>query len=1135
MSFLDTVRQVKSYLEEQGRVSLSALKLEFDLTDLRLESLIAELVDVQRVAIRNGKILSWTGSSAVEASATEFETGLALQNSSQPAESPQAQRRQLTVLFCDLVDSTRLAADLDPEEWRRVVRSYQGAAAEVVEQLGGYVAQYLGDGILVYFGHPRADEDDPLRAVNTALGILDSLSSVNEGLAESVPAMSEHTLRVRIGIHTGPVVVGEMGGGATREQLAMGDSVNLAARLLSVAEPGWIVISAATRHLIQGFFFLEELGEKSLKGIPNPVSVARVIQASGFQTRFEVATEFGLTPLVGREHELALLQDHWEPVVEGHGQAVLLSGEAGMGKSRLVKQLREQLKEQRVTWLECRCSPYHASSALYPVLGLLEAGFLFSQDDLPEQKIVKMEGALQAAGFSLSDVVPLFATLLSVPLPDRYVPSQLSSEAQRKATLESLVGWLLAVSIEQPVALVMEDLHWSDPSTLELLGMLIEQVSSARILLLFTFRPDFAPPWTPRSRPLHVTLSSLTRKQTRAMIDRITGGKPLPELVVDQLVSKTDGVPLYIEELTQSVLESDWLRETDQRFERTDPLPELAVPSTLQDSLMARLDRLGSAKEVAQLASVLGREFCHELLVAAAPMDSLTLENGLQELARAELLHRRGVPPQAVYSFKHALIQDTAYNSLLRATRRQFHLRVAIALKERFPDQAASEPEVVARHYEEAGRADEAIAYYLEAGERATQRSATAEAVSHLRRGVDLLEQLPAGADRDQRELLLCVALGGPLVAAQGYSSPEVAATYERARELCQVIDDAPQLPRALYGLSTYYIARADLDPAIEVAQQLVELGERSGEPRVLVMGHLAMGVASYWQGNPRRTLGHLEQTMAIYDPVEHRDLAYIYGQNPDLFSRSLSSWTLFLLGEPDRSLQRAALNVELARKSGHAFSLAFSLAYGAVVHQMRGDRSNTIAWAKEAISLSETHGFPVPLGVGRVLLGWALADSAVGGKPLEEVQQGLVQLAGAETTVGAPYTLCLLAETQQQLGQIEEALATLQGALALSAQTKQAFWDSGLLRLRGELLLRGDSSEDNDAEASFRTSVEVARQQGARSLELCSATSLARFLHTKGRGNEGHALLAPVYECFTEGFDTQILKDAKTVLEELH
>ena len=1038
-----------------------------------------------------------------------------------------AERRQLTVLFCDLVGSTPLSQALDAEELRDALRAYQEACAEIIQGLDGHIAQYLGDGLLVYFGYPQAHEDDALRAVNAALAILDEVPALNARVGEQLPALREHPLQVRIAVHTGPVVVGEMGGGARREQLALGDTLNVAARLEGLAEPGWAVISDATRRLVQGAFVLEDLGARALKGVADAVRAHRVLRASGARSRLELAAATGLTPLVGRERETGLLLDRWRRAREGEGQAVLVVGEAGMGKSRLVQVLREKLAGTRHTWLEGRCSPYHQDSAFHGVIDLLEQSLGFARDDSPEQRIARLERALEPSGLPVGETLGLVAALLSVPLPARYPPPAASPEVLRRRTLGLLVAWLLALCERQPVVLVVEDLHWIDPSTLELLGMLLERAPAASLLMLLTQRPEFEAPWSGPAQPVRLVLQPLARKEIEAMVERIAGGKPLPALVLEQVVQKTDGVPLFVEELTKNVLESNLLRESDQRYERVDPLPPLAIPSTLQDSLMARLDRLGPAKEVAQLAAVLGREFPYELLAAASSLDAAFLARSVGELADAGLLHRRG----DVHAFRHALIQETAYQSLLRSRRRELHARVALVLEERFPERVEAQPELVARHYEEAGRASQAIACYQRAGERATERSANEEAIRHLTRALALLSALPEGPERDQRELALRVALGNPLMAAKGYSSPEVAATYGRARELSQTIGEAPRLSQALFGLATFYSARGDLEPCIEVARQLLGLGERSGDASVLLAGHLAMGFPLYWRGEPGASLEHFERTMALYDPVEHRGLAYVYGQDPDLFSRSMAAWSLWLVGRPDQALRRAEENVELGRKSGHAFSLAFALAFGAVVHHLRREPARAGEWAEEAVALSEELGFPLPLGTAKVLLGWSLASPATAERALAEVQQGLAELAKAGTEVGGPYMIGLLAETHQGVGRLDDALGAAAVALAVSAQHHSPFWDAELHRLTGELLLQRDAAAVREAEQAFGRALETARGQGARSFELRCAVSLGRLWQVRGELDRARELVAPLYAGFSEGLDTPDLASARALL----
>jgi class 3 adenylate cyclase len=861
VSFLETIAKAKAFLQEHGRVSLRALKLEYELDDETLDGLIAELVDVQGTAALEGGVLSWIGAAPSETPATDPRTRAAATAAPPEAAAPpraEGERRHLTVMFCDLVGSTELAEQLDPEEFREVVGAYQVLCAREVGRYDGTIGQYHGDGVLVYFGYPQAHDDDPIRAVHAALSILSELPAVNATVGERLGAMLDRTVEVRIGVHTGLAVVGEMGEGPERELQALGDTLNQAARLQRIAEPGTVVISEATRQLSSGVFVLEDLGPTSLKGVAEPVGVYRAVRATGVRSRLDLAGERGLTPLIGREQEVELLLDRWEQVIEGHGQVVLVNGDAGIGKSRLMMMLHERLAEGPYSWLEARGSAYHQNSALYPVIELLRQELLLGQEDSAEEKVAKLGAALEPAGLSVPEVLPLFATLLSVPLPERYPPLLLSPQAQRQRTLESLVQWLISLTRAQPMAFVVEDLHWIDPSTLELLGMLLEQLPTVPALLVLTFRPSFEPPWASRSNLVHLTLDPLTRKQVEAMVEWIAGGKVLPAKVLDHVVIRTDGVPLFVEELTKTVLESDLLRESDRGYERTDPLPELAIPSTLQDSLMARLDRLGPAKEVAQLGAVLGREFPYELLAAVSPLSAESLRGALRGLGNAELLYPRGVPPRAIYTFKHALIQETAYQSLLKSTRQAWHARIAQVLEERFPERVAPEPEGIARHCEQGALLEKAISYYQRAGEQATERSANAEAVGHLTRGIELLRTLPEGPERNERELTLQVALGAPLVASKGWGSREAEQAYERARELCEQIGETPQLFHVIRGLITFYTARAELKTAYDLCGRLLRLAEREEEASPLLVAHQQMAIVLYFRGKPSRDLDGL-------------------------------------------------------------------------------------------------------------------------------------------------------------------------------------------------------------------------------------------------------------------------------------
>ena len=739
MDFVAVVDQAIALLRQRGRLTYRTLQLQFQLDDAHLEALKDELIEGQRLAADEaGRVLVWTGDTATPVSPTAPSSMPALP----PAASapPEAERRQLTVLFCDLVDSTVLASQLDPEDLREVVRAYQDTCAKVIARFEGHIAQYLGDGLLVYFGYPLAHEDDAQRAVRAGLGIVEALGQLNARLTQE---RGVH-LAVRLGVHTGLVVVGEVGGSTRQEQLALGETPNVAARLQGIAAPNTVVISAATFQLLGGFFACQPFGTPLLKGQAQPLAVYQVLYESMARSRLEAAGSAGLTPLVGREQEVALLLERWAQVKEGVGQVVLLSGEAGIGKSRLVQALQAHAAAEPQAWLTpCQCSPYHQHSAFYPMIDLLEGVALrFEREEAPSQKLSKLEGFLGQYGLPLVETVPLLAALLSLPLTAEYTPLTVSPVQQKQQTLHALLTILLRIATQQPVLFVMEDLHWVDPTTLAFLTLLVDQGPTARILVLLTFRPDFPPPWTGRSHLTQVTLPRLPREQATELTGRVAHGKALPAEVVEQVVAKTDGVPLFVEELTKMVLESGLLQEREERYELSGPLPPLAIPTTLHDSLMARLDRLGAVKSLAQLGATLGREFSYELLRAVAPWDEATVRRGLQQLVEAEFLYQQGLPPQATYRFKHALIQDAAYQSLLRSTRQHYHQRIAQVLEAQFPETVETQPELVAQHYTTAGCHEQAILYWQQAGQRASDRirEGTQTEVTEPHRGAMMLE-----------------------------------------------------------------------------------------------------------------------------------------------------------------------------------------------------------------------------------------------------------------------------------------------------------------------------------------------------------------------------------------------------------
>lgn len=1040
-----------------------------------------------------------------------------------------AERRQLTVLFCDMVGSTEIAAALDAEDWREMLREYQRLVAEMVERFDGSVAQYLGDGVVAYFGYPSAHEDDAERAVHAGLAI----AELAAGKHPEFEARYGQRLSVRVGIHTGPVVVGEVGSGEHQETLAVGATANVAARVQAAAEPDTIVISPATLRLVRGVFATEDLGPHDLKGIANPVRLHRVIGPTGASTRLDVASIEGLTPFVGRADELDQMLQRWKQAREGRGQVVLLEGEAGMGKSRLLRVFRSRLTDQPHRWIECRASNFHSHTAFHPLSKLIEETLDLQAEQSADQQLSSLEQGLGERGLDPTETGPLFASLLGLPMPRHQSPFAVTVDARRKLTLEALSRWVLALAEPQPVVLVVEDLHWLDSSTLAWLGLLVQRVSNAPVLLLPTFRPTFEPPWELESNAVRVTLEALSHEHTDAMMMGITGGAALPASVRDQVVRKTDGVPLFVEEFTQAVLESGALEAREGRYDETGPIPSFKVPATLQDSLMARLDRLGPAKNVAQHASVLGRDFSYSLLAAVAT-DPKSLERDLSSLVAAGILLRTGDPAQASYTFKHALIQDTAYHSLLKATRRGLHARVADTMERDFATSTTAEPERLAWHCKEGGLIEKAVRYYQDASDQAQQRSATAESIRHLSRGIELLDALPEDAARRELELQLQIELGKTVVAAEGWGNAEAEAAYQRARELCEDIGELPQVFQVIRGLVIYYTAKSELRTANELAKRLTQLAEESGESDLLLPTHAQLGILHYFEGNPSAAVTQFEKAIALYEHSAHEHLTQLYGEDLGVLARIWMAWSLWLLGRPDEAVATCREAQALGEHVGHQFSLAYALLWTAVLHIMRREPERAREIAERSTQISERHGFALLLSEGRLMIAWSRLQQPLDESEMQaaaiEFQSCVNEVSGTGMLANAPMMVGFLADAYHSTGQYPMALGALEGALAVSMTTGQAQWDAELYRLKGEFVMHAQADEQ-DVEQLFRRAIEIAQSQNALSLELRAGVSLGRLLTKQGQADRARELVAPIYARFDEGLDCPDLVDARELL----
>ena len=1119
-----------AFLQREGRVSYRALAYIFNGDRAFLDAAREELTFRRLARDEDGQGLVWaadampgflpTGDLARAQPVSPSATRPLPVATPAPEESGQAERRQLTVMFCDLADSTVLAGRLDAEDLREVIRSYQASAAEVIQRFAGHIAQYLGDGLLVYLGWPEAHEDDASRAVRAGLGIVEAIvTTLNPRLARDKGV----ELAVRVGIHTGPVVVGAMGGDGRRENLATGETVNIAARLEGLASHNTVVISQATSRLVHDTFALEPLGPTTLKGVAEPMPVYRV---RGLADVSEAEPRPASAPfVVGRGEEVGLLRRRWEQCKEGLGHAVLVSGAAGIGKSTVVDVLRAHVREEGLPRIVFRCSPYHQNIPLYPLVTHIESLLQLTRGEPPELKLHKLEEVLGQSGLPREETVPLFAALLSFALPEgRYPAVDLPPEQLRQRTFDTLVAWLLAEAERHPVLTAWEDLHWADPSTLEVLGLVLEQTPTVPMLHVLTFRPEFVEPWPRRSHMTPITLNRLERPQVEALITHRAGGKAVPAEVVSHIVAKTDGVPLYVEELTKMLLDSPLLRAEGDEYVLTGPLSSASIPDTLQDSLMARLDQLRAAKEVAQLGAVLGREFAYDVLQAIAPMDEAALQDGLRKLVEAELLYQRGRPPRARYLFKHALIQDAAYASLLRSARQQVHANVAQALMAKLPELAETQPELLAHHYTQAGLVASALDRWQAAGERAVHRSAYVEAIHSIDQALAQLAQLPPDEARDRRELELQAMKLGPLQPVKGYSTPEIDAVSGRALTLCRSLGDRAKLFPVLYARwALQYVAGRNRE-AIALSGEYLEAARASGDDAALIVGQRLHAAGLFMRGDAEGARGLARESVQLYVPERHRPLIARFGQ--DLRAQSLIYLALSeaLLGGIDEARALGDEAIAHARSVNHLNTLGYTLFHcGVWLRAILRETDALRRHGAELLELSREHrlGFWTAIVTPYLLEG-------------EEAERAVTVFRrdfNAGLTV--PQMLCRVADSYVATGRTEDATRVLAEVEVLMKQHGDVYWAPEQLRLSGRVA----AAEGPPVEAvtAFERALQLARERGAHLLELRAATDLARLRAAQGQPLEARKVLAPVYDSFTDGADMADVQDARRVLADLN
>jgi predicted ATPase/class 3 adenylate cyclase len=1032
-------------------------------------------------------------------------------------EVPQAERRQLTILFCDLVGSTALSVRFDPEDLREVVRAYHACVTEVVQHHGGFVAKYMGDGVLAYFGYPRAREDAAEQAARTGLALVDAVSRLSAG---------GESLQVRVGIATGLVIVGDLlGTGAAQERSVVGETPNLAARLQALAEPSHVVIAPSTRQLVGQRFECRDTGAVLLKGFSQPVQVWEVAAEKAIHSRFE-ALRFGQPPLVGREEEMLLLLRRWQQAQEGQGQAVLISGEPGIGKSRLTVSLQERIQDTLHTELSYFCSPHHSNSALYPVINQLQRAAHFQPGDTSEQRLDKLDALLARTDTAVEDQ-GLLADLMSLPTGSRYPVLSLSPQARKEQTFAALIWQIGVATRSSPLLILWEDVHWIDPTSLELLQLIVDHVQTLPILLVVSFRPEFSPPW---AECLHVTALVLNRlsDERSAMIAARTAGKALPPEVLSQIATRAEGVPLFVEELTKAVLEGGAVQDRGDHFVLDKPLQGGGIPVTLNDALMARLDRIAGGKEIAQTASAIGREFSYEMIRAVSDQDDGSLQTSLDQLAQGSLLVQRGVPPQAMYMFKHALVQDVSYSSLLRDRRRRLHARIAHVLLHEHP--GGARPETIAHHCTEGGLLEQAVQSWREAGDQAARQYANQEAIAHYRRGLTVLERLPPSAARDELELGLLTALGPVLMMVLPNWSPEVKRIYDRAREVARNHERSKDLFVVLWGNWLVAYAWGQRQLAQQFVQELYRLADELKDPGYRLQTQHAEYPMAFFEGQFARALQLTESNLDLYDEEAHRDHALTFaGHDPGVCASCFNSLALLMVGKPDQALQGAGRSLALAHKRSHPPTLAHALRYTGDLYHLVRSHDALLRHAEAVFALPEEQRSAAIAANAQMLLGLGLILRGELKEGSRELQQGLTAWRASGETIMSPYQLCRTAEGFLMAGDRNTAQALLEEAFTSQEQTGEYWVHAELLRLRGEL--RAVEHKAEQAELDFTEALSTARGQGARWFDLRAATSLARHWLGQGRKQAADGLLRPVLDGFTEGLGTFDFQAAKALL----
>ena len=1050
-------------------------------------------------------------------------------SSSTHLSSSQAERRQITSLYCRLIPLSPLD-QVDPEELHDAMPAFYDVCDKVVNRYDDHIAPSAGEGVQVFFGYPHAHEDDARRAAMAGLAIIESMQQQ----AEQRARLGDAELAIQVGVHTGMVVFGlrEESG----SQSVVGDVPEIATKLAGMAPPNSVLASKNCLQLIENYFEYEDLGEQSIIGLVYPLQIFQILHQSTARSRVDNATDIQETPLIGRRREFGLLQDHWELLKEDQeGRVVCLNGEAGLGKSRLLAALKSFVQQDARSWLtECQCSAFFTNTPLYPIVEFLERVALgFDSADTKADRLKKIEGFLVQYGLNLDENVPLFANLLSVPFSGKYKAPDVTPERQKQMTYDALIQILVTRAAKQPTLFVVEDLHWADPSTLELLTKLVELGPTTKIFALFTYRPDFSPPWPSRSHVSTVNLMKLKQKDVLEIINSVTGGKELPNDLLQQIIEKTDGVPLFVEQLTRSVIESSSVIKQENRYVIAGNKSQVTIPATLRDSLTSRLDRLGSAKEIAQLGSVIGREFSSTLLKKLTPIRDDIFAAEIAKLVDAELVYQSALKSDT-FVFKHALIQDAAYESILKKTRYLLHNDIAKALLELQPDIADVQPETLAHHYTAAHEFDKAIPLWLKAGQMAYARSTNQEAIAYYRKGLDLLTALPETPEGLQQELMFQLSLGMSLIAIKGYTDPDVETAFARARTICEIFGEAPQLFPALWGLWAFYIVRREFDMAHQLGDEMMRLAEQTGDEDLLLEAHTSHGLNfMYSRAEFETSRFHFEKAVLLYSKEKHAAHAAVYLQDPGVVATAHLAWVQWILGDVDDALQTKERVVALGEELGHPYSLSYALTWAGVFEHFRLEPKETLALADRVLAVASENIFPNWIADGDMIRGWALARLGNADEGIEQLQRGIAMWHAIGARLWQTHTLGLLADAFAENNRVDDGLKTVDEALQTVKDVQERYYEAELWRLKGELLLKQSAKNDKEAEACFIKAKAIASEQKATMFELRATVQLAA-LWQKNNKEKATRELESVLQHINQGQDSTDVKRAQALLNEL-